>query len=249
MLKKRKSQVIKRRKTVVIYEILARLDDLKNEERARILQGFFKTGPGQYGEGDVFLGIPVPILRRLAGEYSSTSLETPLTLLTHPFHEARLLALLLLIQAFQKGNHGRKQEIFDTYLDHTRFINSWDLVDLSAPNIAGAYLMDKNRGILSELAGSSLLWERRIAIVATLPFIRNREFTDTLQISDQLLSDEQDLIHKAVGWMLREVGKRDAEVLDNFLRTRCKIMPRTMLRYAIEKFSEGKRQKYLNGSF
>lgn len=231
----------------MISEILARLENLRNEEKVRILQGFFKTGPGQYGEGDVFLGITVPVLRKLAGEYPNTSLETALTLLAHPFHEARLLALLLLIQAFRDGNNGRKQEIFGAYLAHTRFINNWDLVDLSAPQIVGAYLADKNREILAELAVSVLLWERRIAIIGTFHFIRNGEFRDTLALSELLLGDREDLIHKAVGWMLREVGKRNLTLLENWLKIRCQTMPRTMLRYAIEKFPEAKRQQYLKG--
>ena len=231
----------------MISEILARLEHLKNEEKARILQAFFKTGPGQYGEGDVFLGIAVPVLRKLAGEYPNASRETTLTLLSHPFHEARLFALLLLIQDFRHGTAATRQEIFDAYLDHTRFINNWDLVDLSAPQIVGTHLVDRARTRLISLAKSSLLWERRIAIVATFHFIRNKEFTDTLRISDLLLQDREDLIHKAVGWMLREVGKRDHELLEGFLKDRHQVMPRTMLRYAIEKFPEAKRRKYLKG--
>jgi 3-methyladenine DNA glycosylase AlkD len=231
----------------VISEILTRLEHLKNEEKARILQGFFKTGPGQYGEGDVFLGIAVPVLRKLAGEYPNVSLEMALTLLSHPVHETRLLALLLLIQSFRQGTAAARQEIFDAYLNNTRFINNWDLVDLSAPQIVGTHLADRERTRLIHLAKSSLLWERRIAIVATFHFIRNKEFTDTLRISDLLLQDREDLIHKAVGWMLREVGKRDREQLETFLRIRHQVMPRTMLRYAIEKFPEEKRRKYLKG--
>lgn len=231
----------------MISEILTRLESLQNEEKARILQGFFKTGPGQYGEGDVFLGIPVPVLRKLAVEYANVSLETALALLSHPVHEARLLALLLLIGAFHQGTTATRQEIFDAYLNNTRFINNWDLVDLSAPQIVGAYLADKKRTLLPDLAASGLLWERRIAIVATFHFIRNGELIDTLRISDLLLQDREDLIHKAVGWMLREVGKRDLQQLEVFLQDRHQIMPRTMLRYAIEKFPEEKRRKYLKG--
>lgn len=231
----------------MISEILTQLEHLRNEEKARILQGFFKTGPGQYGEGDIFLGITVPVLRKLAGEYPNAALETALTLLAHPIHEARLFALFLLIRAFQRGTAAARQEIFDAYLNHTRFINNWDLVDLSAPQIVGAYLADKERTRLINLANASLLWERRIAIVATFHFIRNGEFTDTLRIADLLLQDRADLIHKAVGWMLREVGKRNAELLETFLRVRHQVMPRTMLRYAIEKFPEDKRRKYLRG--
>jgi 3-methyladenine DNA glycosylase AlkD len=231
----------------MISEILARLEHLKNDEKARILQGFFKTGPSQYGEGDVFLGIAVPVLRKLAGEYPNTSRETVLALLSHPYHEARLFALFLLIRAFHQGTAESRREIYDAYLANTRFINNWDLVDLSAPQIVGVHLADRARTRLITLAKSSLLWERRISIVATFHFIRNREFTDTLRISDLLLPDREDLIHKAVGWMLREVGKRDLEQLETFLRVRHQVMPRTMLRYAIEKFPEEKRQKYLKG--
>jgi 3-methyladenine DNA glycosylase AlkD len=231
----------------MISEILARLQGLRNDEKSRILQVFFKTGPGQYGEGDVFLGIAVPVLRKLEGEYPTASMETALTLLSHPFHEARLLALLLLIGAFRRGTEEGRQDIFDAYLENTRYINNWDLVDLSAPQIVGTHLADRARTRLITLAKSSLLWERRIAIVATLHFIRNGEFTDTLRISDLLLQDREDLIHKAVGWMLREVGKRDREQLETFLRVRHQVMPRTMLRYAIEKFPEEKRRKYLKG--
>jgi len=229
-------------------EILEKLQDLQNQEKAKILRRFFKTGPGQYGEGDIFLGIPVPVLRKLAGQYRNPPPDTVLALLRHSFHEARLLALLFLIRAFRDGDSEAKTVIFNTYLDHTRFINNWDLVDLSAPHIVGACLADKKRTVLSELATSSLLWERRMAIVATFHFIKNREFQDTLHISDLLLRDREDLIHKAVGWMLREVGKRDTEKLEDFLKTRCQIMPRTMLRYAIEKFPQEKRQKYLKRS-
>lgn len=231
----------------MIFEILVRLENLSNEEKARTLQGFFKTGPGQYGEGDIFLGITVPVLRKLAGEYPNASWETALTLLSHPVHEARLLALLLLIGAFHKGTSETRREIFDAYLENSRYINNWDLVDLSAPQIVGMHLADKERTRLVELTSSALLWERRIAIVATFHFIRNGEFTDTLRISDLLLQDREDLIHKAVGWMLREVGKRDHELLEAFLKDRHQVMPRTMLRYAIEKFPEEKRQKYLKG--
>lgn len=229
-------------------EIIENLHDLQNQEKARIMRGFFKTAPGQYGEGDVFLGIPVAVLRKLARQYRNPPPDTVLALLRHSFHEARLLALLFLIRAFRNGDSEAKKIIFNTYLDHTRFINNWDLVDLSAPHIIGGFLADKKRTVLSELATSGLLWERRMAIVATFHFIRNGEFQDTLHVSDLLLRDREDLIHKAVGWMLREVGKRDAGELENYLKPRCKIMPRTMLRYAVEKFPGEKRQKYLDGS-
>jgi len=230
-------------------KILEQLQMRHSEEKARILQRFFKTGPGQYGEGDVFLGITVPALRKMAAQYQGIALESVLGLIRHPYHEARLLALLLVIQSFQKSDPTVKQTIFDAYLAHTRFINNWDLVDLSAPHIVGAYLADGNRDILNKLAISKQLWERRIAIVATCHFIREGEFQSTLDISDLLLHDREDLIHKAVGWMLREVGKRDQALLEGWLKSRYQQMPRTMLRYAIEKFTPQKRQGYLRGLF
>ncbi len=233
----------------MISEILEQLQASHNEEKARILQRFFKTAPGQYGEGDVFLGITVPTLRKLAAQYQGIALESVLGLIRHQYHEARLLALLLLIQRFQKSDPKVKQMIFDAYLANTRFINNWDLVDLSAPHIVGAYLADKNRDILSKLAISKQLWERRIAVVATFHFIRKGNFQSTLDISDLLLHDREDLIRKAVGWMLREVGKRDQALLEVWLKSRYRQMPRTMLRYAIEKFTPPKRQDYLHGLF
>jgi len=233
----------------MISEILEQLQASHNEEKARVLQRFFKTAPGQYGEGDVFLGITVPTLRKLAAQYQGIALESVLGLIRHQYHEARLLALVLLIQRFQKSDPTVKQMIFDAYLANTRFINNWDLVDLSAPHIVGAYLADKNRDILSKLAISKQLWERRIAVVATFHFIRKGNFRSTLDISDLLLHDREDLIRKAVGWMLREVGKRDQALLEVWLKSRYRHMPRTMLRYAIEKFTPPKRQDYLHGLF
>jgi 3-methyladenine DNA glycosylase AlkD len=224
------------------------LQTLQNEEKARILQRFFKTGPGQYGEGDLFLGITVPVLRKLAAKHRALPVESVSELLCHPYHEARLIALLLMIQNFRQANPASQKEIYKAYLAHTHYINNWDLVDLSAPHIVGVYLADKERSVLTKLAISGLLWERRIAVISTFHFIRNGEFKDTLDISDLLLADKEDLIHKAVGWMLREVGKRNGKVLEGFLRRRYAIMPRTMLRYAIEKFPEEKRRLYLTGS-
>ncbi len=221
---------------------------MKSEERARALQRFFKTGPGQYGEGDRFLGIRVPDLRRLVGEFQSVTVAESLELLRSPLHEERLLALLVMVRLYAKGDRARKKEIFEAYLENTRFINNWDLVDASASQIVGDYLSDRSRKPLYALAGSSDLWERRISIIATFHFIRRGEFDDTLKVAEILLSDREDLIHKAVGWMLREVGKRNLAVEEDFLKRHYAAMPRTMLRYAIEKFPETRRQMYLKGN-
>lgn len=226
-------------------EIHGRLLGLGNQEQARILQRFFKTGPGQYGEGDLFLGIRVPDLRKLAREYMALPLAEAAKLLSNPIHEARVLALLILVHAYGKGDAALKERIYRLYLDNTRFINNWDLVDLSAEHIVGAYLRDRSREPLYRLAVSSSLWERRIAIMATFHFIKKRDWGETLKLADILLGDSHDLIHKAVGWMLREVGKRDRGEEEAFLKTRYRRMPRTMLRYAIEKFPEELRQQYL----
>lgn len=227
----------------VIHERLHKLGDRKVAESSK---WFFKTGPGQYGEGDHFIGLRVPKLRTLAREYRGIETEDALSLLQSPFHEARLLALMILVGQFEKAEEIRKQ-IYRDYLAHTQFINNWDLVDASAPYIVGAYLMDKGRKPLYKLAKSRSLWERRIAIIATAYFIRQGDFADTLAISKILLDDREDLIHKASGWMLREVGKKSLPELEKFLREYCRVMPRTMLRYAIEKLPEAKRQRYLKG--
>jgi 3-methyladenine DNA glycosylase AlkD len=229
-------------------EIKNRLRRLANPEKANILQGFFKTGPGQYGEGDVFLGITVPVLRTLAKECPDTSVTEAARLLKSAVHEERLLALLLLVRTYTEGDDAAKEKIFNLYLKSARYVNNWDLVDLSAPNIVGNYLLDKSRKPLYELAKSPDLWKRRISILATFAFIKQNDYGDTLRISEHLLRDDHDLIHKAVGWMLREVGKRSLAVEEEFLQPHYKSMPRTMLRYAIERFPEGKRKKYLNGT-
>jgi 3-methyladenine DNA glycosylase AlkD len=228
-------------------DIKERLQQLADTKKAGILQGFFKTGPGQYGEGDVFLGITVPLLRKLSKECRNTSVVEIMQILRSSTHEERLLALLLLVRAYAEGDDAVKKRIYDLYLKNTRSINNWDLVDLSAPNIAGNYLLDKSRKPLYILAKSGDLWKRRIAIMATFTFIKQNDYEDTLRISELLLRDEHDLIHKAVGWMLREVGKRSLTTEERFLKRHYRKMPRTMLRYAIERFPEGKRKKYLNG--
>lgn len=209
------------------------------------MQRFFKTGPGEYGEGDRFRGISVPPLRALAREFAQLPLTETWKLLASPLHEDRLLALLLLNGSFAKGDGKLRAKIHARYLKSTRYINNWDLVDSSAEHIVGAWLFDRSRRPLQQLARSPSLWERRIAIVATFHFIRRDDFDDTLKIASLLLHDDQDLIHKATGWMLREVGKRDRKRLTQFLGQHATRMPRTMLRYAIEHFPPRMRAKYM----
>ncbi len=232
---------------MTIKKIEGRLLRLADPKRAEVLQKFFKTGPGQYGAGDRFLGIKVPDLRKLSREYEGGSLADALILLRSPIHEVRLLALLLLIRASAKGSESVRKRIYNSYLGHSRYINNWDLIDISAQHIVGAFLWKKDRSPLYRLASSENLWERRIAIMATLYFIRQGRFEETLKIAQILIGDEEDLIHKAVGWMLREVGKRDLHAQEDFLKRHYKKMPRTMLRYAIERFPEAKRRRYLQG--
>jgi len=227
-------------------EISKRLREMGDPEDARFLQGFFKTGPGQYGEGDIFLGIRVPAVRKLAQEYKDIPLKEISILLKSPCHEIRLFALIVLVNNFAKADESTRKKIYDLYLANTNYINNWDLVDISAPNIVGAYLFTRNRKLLYQLAGSKSLWERRIAMLSTFYFIRNNQFNDTIKIAEILLKDKEDLIHKATGWMLREVGKRDLEIAETFLRKHCRTMPRTMLRYTIEKFTQEKRKYYLD---
>ena len=211
------------------------------------LQRFFKTGPGEYGEGDRFIGAKLPVIRALCRECRGTALDEVLKLLQSPIHEERTLALLMLVDAFKSGDEGVRRRIYDLYLASTAFINNWDLVDCSAGQIVGGWLRGRSTGPLTRLARSKSLWERRIAMIATFDGIRRGEFDDALRIADVLLHDEHDLIHKAVGWMLREVGQRDGARARAFLKTRYTTMPRTMLRYAIEKLPEAERRKYLRG--
>jgi 3-methyladenine DNA glycosylase AlkD len=210
-------------------------------------QRFFKTGKGEYGEGDRFLGIRVPILRQHARTYRNIPIKQLLQLLRSNYHEERLCALLIMVLKYHQGGNDEKETVFQRYLSNTRHINNWDLVDSSAYHIVGQHLEDRDRGILYRLARSESLWERRIAIIATLHFIKKQEYVDTLKISLELLDDSHDLIHKAVGWMLREVGNRDFSVEQVFLDEHYRRMPRTMLRYAIEKFPNKQRKAYLNG--
>jgi len=206
---------------------------------------FFKCGPGQYGEGDAFLGIMVPALRKLSKEWTSIPVAEAFKLLQCRWHEARLLALMILVRKYERGDETTRHEIYLLYLANTDRINNWDLIDISAPAIVGAYLLDRDRAPLYVLAKSSPLWERRIAIISTQHFIRCGDFADTLCIAEMLLHDPHDLIHKAAGWMLREVGKRDQPALERFLRKHARRMPRTMLRYAIERFPEEVRAGYM----
>ena len=232
----------------MLVELRRRLAALANPEAAAVAQRFFKTGAGQYAEGDVFMGIRVPAVRGLAREFRGLPEAEALTLLASRLHEERLLALLLLVDASRRGDAAAKARIYRGYMARRRFVNNWDLVDTSAPSIVGGHLAGTSRAPLDRLAHSGSLWDRRIAIIATLHFIRAGEFDDTLRIADLLRDDAADLIHKAVGWMLREVGNRDRRVEDDWLATRYRSMPRTMLRYAIEKYPERKRQGYLRGT-
>jgi 3-methyladenine DNA glycosylase AlkD len=232
---------------------MAGLNELKKElqrnsdkGQAALLQRFFKTGKGEYGEGDVFLGIKVPVQRSIAKKYRELELDELQQLLDSKIHEHRMSALFILMDKNKKAGPAERKQIFDFYLKNTKNINNWDLVDLSAPNIVGDYLLDKDRAVLYRLARSNLLWDRRISILATFAFIRNKEWEDSLTIAELLLKDEHDLMHKATGWMLRELGKRvSQEKEEEFLKKHYKKMPRTMLRYAIEKFDEKKRMFYM----
>jgi 3-methyladenine DNA glycosylase AlkD len=217
--------------------IRQRLAALANPAAAAGSLRFFKTGKGQYGEGDRFRGIRVPVLRGLLREYRGISLSESLRLLKSRYHEDRLLALMRMVELFVRGDKARQGLIYRSYLLNTRYINNWDLVDASAEHIVGGWLWARSRRPLRRLARSAVLWERRIAILATFHFIRKRDFAETLAIARLLLNDEEDLIHKATGWMLREVANRDHAAAVEFLRLHCQRMPRTMLRYAIEKFS------------
>ena len=229
-------------------QIHRRLAALGDPETAEFLQGFFKTGPGEYGEGDRFLGVRVPVLRGLVKEYQDLPLAGVAELLRSPFHEERLLALLILVHVYPRQDAGGREAIYRLYLDHTAFINSWDLVDASAAHIVGAHLRGRDRSPLLRLARSQSVWERRIAIIATFHFIRNGEPQETLRVAEVLLRDPHDLIHKGVGWMLREAIKIDREAGEGFLRQHYRGMPRTMLRYAIEKLPQDRRQAYLSGT-
>ena len=238
-------------------EIINRLEQFSTPEKKQILPRFFKTGKGQYGEGDHFLGVVVPYTRQVAKEYKNIPFQAMAELLQSPWHEARLCALLMLVERFKKSDETERKHIFDFYLTQTAHINNWDLVDLSAPGIVGEYLKLKpereQRQVLYKLSDSPLLWNQRIAIVSTFTFIKNRDFIDTIILSERFLNryhsmpkpTMHDLMQKAIGWMLREMGKRDKDMLVQFLEKHATTMPRTMLRYAIEKFSEEERHDFM----
>lgn len=229
-------------------KIDAALKKNSDKEKAKILARYFKTGKGEYGEGDVFLGVVVPKLRVISKEFwKDITIGEIQYMLKSDIHEKRLLALLMLIEKYKKADETGKKNIFDIYLASTRNINNWDLVDLSCRDIIGAFLINKDRSRLCSLAKSQNIWEKRIAIISTYAFIQKNDFEDTFKIAEILLIDKHDLIHKAVGWMLRETGKRNQAAEEEFLKNHYTKMPRTMLRYAIERFDEGKRRAYLDG--
>lgn len=225
--------------------ILSELLSMANPEKGTFLQRFFKTGPGQYAEGDVFLGLVVPLTRSIAKANKQTPLSELQLLMESEYHEARLCALLIVVEKFKKASEAEREELYAFYLKNARRINNWDLVDVTCPHVVGLYLLDKDRSRLYDLAESDNLWEQRIAMVSTITFIRNREFTDTLALAERLMTHKHDLMHKAVGWMLREVGKKDRNTLTGFLEQYATKLSRTSLRYAIEHYPEDQRQYFL----
>jgi 3-methyladenine DNA glycosylase AlkD len=228
-----------------VAAVIADLRELADPGVAAQLQRFFRTGPGEYGAGDRFLGVRVPLLRALARRHRTLAPDGCAELLRSPWHEARLLALLILVGAYQRATAAERGRIFDLYLASTAHINSWDLVDTSAEHIVGRHLRGGDTALLHRLAASASVWERRIAIVATFHFIKAGELAETFRIAQLLLGDDHHLIHKATGWMLREAGKRDASALERFLARHHAVMPRTMLRYAIERLEPAQRIRYL----
>lgn len=229
------------------YEhVVKTLQSKENKEKKEILQRFFKTGEGEYGYGDIFLGITVPETRAVAKSYQHIPLNEVLLLLKRKEHECRLCALEILIFKQKKASEAVLKELFESYLQHLDYVNNWDLVDLSAPKIMGGYLKDKERSILYELAISPVLWERRVAVITTLAFVRNGDLTDAFALCDLLLEDKEDLMRKAVGWVLRETGKKDKEQLENFLKKNIRRISRTSLRYAIERFGKEEKSYYMH---
>lgn len=228
---------------MTLNELKKDLSSLGEKDRAANYQRFFKTGKGEYGEGDIFLGIIVPNIRKVARKYKELDVADISKLVSSPIHEERMCALVIMTLRYPKD----KDTFYKLYLDNLKYINNWDLVDVTCPRIVGDYLLDKPREILYQMASSKNLWEKRISIISTCMFVRNGEYEDTLKISEILLHDEHDLIHKAVGWMLREAGNKSKKTEEEFLRKHYKAMPRTALRYAIEKFPEVERKKYLKG--
>jgi 3-methyladenine DNA glycosylase AlkD len=230
-----------------LKELTASLRKIADPKLAEHSQRFFKTGKGEYGEGDKFLGIRVPVLRKHAGKYRHMKFPEIKKLIKSEYHEERLCALFLLVEKYKKGSEEEKREICNFYMSSTKYVNNWDLVDSSAPYIAGDYFENEDKKPLYDFAVSGNIWKRRIAILSTFHMIRKNRYDDALKISEILVNDKEDLIHKAVGWMLREIGKRDIVLEKGFLKRYYKEMPRTMLRYAIEKFPEAERQRYLKG--
>ncbi len=228
--------------------IVSDLQSLANRRHAVAASRYFKTGKGEYGEGDLFIGLRVPQQRTIAKKYIGLPLTDIVRLLHSPIHEYRQTALYIMTYQWKRADSHQRQLLYDAYLQNTAHINNWDLVDCSAPTIVGGYLIDtkEKRKLLYTLAVSRSLWERRIAVLSTLAFIRDRDFADAFAVAELLLSDTEDLIHKAVGWMLREIGKKDPAAEEAFLKKHCRTMPRTMLRYAIEKFPSAKRAMYLS---
>lgn len=235
----------------MLGKLTKELNKAANPRKAKLLGRYFKTGPGEYGAGDVFLGIMVPEQRKIAKNYINISLKDIQRLLNSRYHEYRLVALIILVEKYKKADKINKKDIVDLYLKNVRLsrVNNWDLVDLSAPKILGEYLIDKKKDVLYTLVKSRNLWVRRVAVLSTFAFIKNQKFSDALNISRILISDREDLIHKAVGWALREIGKRNLETEKKFLNKFAPVMPRVMLRYAAEKLKKADRQKYLSSKF
>jgi 3-methyladenine DNA glycosylase AlkD len=230
---------------MTLTELRRRMRAQADDRRAAVSLRFFKTGPGEYGEGDRFIGLTLPQMRRLERDATDSPMDDIVELLRSPIHEERLLALLVLVRQFRKANERTRSMIYRLYYRHRRFVNNWDLVDLSAPTIVGQHLEQRDRSVLYRLARSKNLWDRRIAMIATQHFIRQNDFKDALAVAKMLLEDREDLIHKASGWMLREIGKRDFSAEEAFVRKHVRAMPRTMLRYAVEKWPPPMRREIM----
>ena len=222
---------------------------LADPDHARAAATYFKTGTGEYGEGDQFYGVRVPQVRELARQFNTLSLDGCVALLQSPYNEARLMALAILVRRFEKGDSETQEAVYTTFMAQRHRVNNWNLVDSSAPFISGPYLLGRDRSVLRKLVGSPVMWDRRIAVLSTFAFIRARDLVETLSLCEMLLADDQDLMHKACGWMLRELGKRDEAALLGFIQSHYGAMPRTMLRYAIEKFEPETRGCLLRGDF
>ena len=232
-----------------MHEIQKKIRELQDPQKKLILQRFFKTGHGEYAEGDLFLGVTVPQIRWIVRDCKERLVKALVPILKSDYHEERMAALLSLVAIYKKGDEKEREDIFEIYKSHTKYINNWDLIDLTAEHIIGDYLKDKPKTLLTEFARSSSLWERRIAILSTFKYIKSGSYDETFRIAKILLNDKEDLIHKGVGWMLREVGKRCSQKAEEeFLQRHYKNMPRTMLRYAIERFEESLRKRYLAGT-